>query len=86
MSVALSCALLIPTWKLGAAKDLGGELARLSAPPFMSLKNHTHRQNVCRRFELFCEGKVELRDALSGLSLQPLMIMNFLLLSKSSIF
>jgi hypothetical protein len=61
--------LLTVTW-IPAVRGIGGELMAYTTTPLD--KNVTHRQNVCDRYEKFREGKVELRLALEGLKLKPL--------------
>lgn len=59
-------------WLTWTTEAKGGELATYTTTPLEA--NVSHRQYVCDRYELFREGKIELRDALSGLSLRPLML------------
>ncbi|CAB9522707.1 receptor subunit 1 [Seminavis robusta] len=64
--------LLIPPC-LGSDDELGGEKAVLDNHLFSY--NISHRQSVCHRYLEWRDGKRELKDALSGLELRPLMAM-----------
>ncbi|CAB9512837.1 receptor subunit 1 [Seminavis robusta] len=55
------------------ALGMGGEKAYYSTSPFDQNSNITHRQNVCARAALYHDGKIELRDALAGMSIRPLL-------------
>ncbi|CAB9513194.1 receptor subunit 1 [Seminavis robusta] len=58
---------------LAAASGLGGELAKYQTNP--SSTNHkSHRQDVCDRYEKYRAGEIELKDALSGISLRPVFV------------
>ena len=52
-------------------QGLGGEIAFFKTKQMTP--NITHRQNVCERYEMFRNGTIELKDALSGLQLNVLM-------------
>jgi hypothetical protein len=52
------------------ANVVGGEKLLFDTP--LLTPNITHRQNVCDRYEEFRSGTLQLRDALQGLALRPL--------------
>ena len=52
----------------------GGEIRKFDTIPFT--QNVTHRQDVCGRYDMFRNGEIDLRDALNGLELRPLMRLN----------
>jgi Ligand-gated ion channel len=52
------------------ANVMGGERLLFDTP--LLTPNITHRQNVCDRYEEFRSGTLQLRDALQGLALRPL--------------
>jgi hypothetical protein len=53
---------------------LGGEKLSFTTEPFAA--DVTHRQDICGRYELFRSGELELRYALEGLALRPVMRLN----------
>jgi hypothetical protein len=60
---------------LKAAQGLmGGELASYDTPPLTL--NISHRQDVCSRYDQFRSGELELRFALDGLALRPILRLN----------
>ncbi|CAB9523457.1 receptor ionotropic, NMDA 1 [Seminavis robusta] len=56
-----------------AASGLGGELAAFRTSP-LSPEDTSFSQDVCERHEKYRLGHVELKDALSGMSLRPVLV------------
>ena len=64
--------LSIPLQVVEAA--FGGEIRTFDTVPFAP--NITHRQDVCSRYDKFRNGEINLRDALQGLEIHPLLRLN----------
>ncbi|CAB9520482.1 receptor ionotropic, NMDA 1 [Seminavis robusta] len=57
---------------LSTTHGLGGEKAAYQITP-LSSSQISHRQHVCDRYDRYRAGEIELKDALSGLSLKPML-------------
>lgn len=61
-------------WLILKTQALGGELALYDTPPLTP--DISHRQDVCSRYDQFRSGEIELRYALDGMALRPILRLN----------